>query len=677
MQSNYYLKYNKYKKKYLNLQNNEQIGGMRPLYTGLTGLTGSTRLTKMYPNIQDTIRNLPKETPLLLTEGPHNNSIDINNSSNLSNNNSSNSSDNNPSNLSNNNSSNLSNNNSSNLSNNNSSNSFNNNSSTSSNPDVSFPFKSNNSSSKSSSSNPEETTFFFVRHAQSCSNLELGYKSSKSVIGNLADKVKQKTSQPPLSEVGCLQASLLSLEIPADNNYKYYCSPSTRTIQTALIALESKYRNDGDRRKEITIVENLIEIGNYADLAGQDYQNKALDIERTQLITTWLKKWLNSNYLEYFPYCDYKLLELHKHIKDLIPIMIEIYRIKKSTKIDIENEIISDQKLFKALEDNLKILLQDHLELKVSRKSILDKICRLLNECIPIFSEETNFNLQEDAENKRQQISDINIKLGQYRSETCYYTRSDRFDFVKFKFNKEIPLGKDKKNNLQMFIEHVSLTGDKENFCFSHGSLLHEFFKLDRKMNNTEIVRCKCIVTKKENELPNFFKSSKLLQSKYEIPLSLSLPIGERESREDLMCGNLDDKDNIHLFGITDTMARDGYANKLTKKNVHRMFHLPIAEEDNGFKTKPNIEVFRPLKVVGKLVLPSSESSASSASSASPSLKVVNASSKTVDDFLVVPSAAETRSSSDPDWDQVDRKPDEWFKKYLKYKQKYLNLQNK
>jgi hypothetical protein len=49
MQSNYYLKYNKYKKKYLNLQN-KQIGGMRPLYTGLNA--------KFDPTIAETIAKL-------------------------------------------------------------------------------------------------------------------------------------------------------------------------------------------------------------------------------------------------------------------------------------------------------------------------------------------------------------------------------------------------------------------------------------------------------------------------------------------------------------------------------------------------------------------------------------------------------------------------------------------
>ena len=105
----------------------------------------------------------------------------------------------------------------------------------------------------------------WIRHAQSCSNVEV---DSAGII----ETGYKLTSQPPLTELGFYQAIQLgkvlhhgdsvSIQseqelVPIDDGYdEYFCSPSTRTILTLMIGLESKYAHNPKPIIYVNIVVN-------------------------------------------------------------------------------------------------------------------------------------------------------------------------------------------------------------------------------------------------------------------------------------------------------------------------------------------------------------------------------------------------------------------------------------
>ncbi len=304
----------------------------------------------------------------------------------------------------------------------------------------------------------------WVRHAESCSNVELhglnggaGWISkTASAVKDIVDVTIQKTSQPPLTELGIYQAIILGDFI--DSEYDgYYTSPSTRTILTLMLALESKYRKNPKAEIPVIIVENIIELQNIAGSIGQDKQNEALKPYNLKIIINYLRNWLNYNFFNYFANVDKKFMELHTRIYE---------KIKNFYSLNSSNSLISD------------IIIQ------------LEKI----DSCLSVNSEERKIDTLASVISLINRNVPRDIVLLEEIDELAYYLKLDRFDFVKFKILR-LPTSPKKINDMQQFILHLldeSRRPNEKFLCLSHGSLLKKYFKLSRKLYNTEMVEQNC-----------------------------------------------------------------------------------------------------------------------------------------------------------------------------------------
>jgi len=323
---------------------------------------------------------------------------------------------------------------------------------------------------------PKNIKIHWVRHAESCSNVEFDELSGgmnifgkiiKSVASTAEDLVNvaiQKTSQPPLTELGIYQAIMLGDFIEDDYN-GYFSSPSTRTLLTLMIALESKYRRVGTPAEGIPviIVENIIELQNIAGTIGQDKQNEALKPENLKIIINYLRNWLNHNFFNYYANIDKKFIELHKTISD---------KIKNLYIQDTANSNISD------------ILLK------------LEQI----DNCESVNSKERKVNILASVINLIYIHTTRDVVSEEEIIQLTYYTKLDRFDFIRFQILKlETTL---KNSGIQEFIEYLITNHDEklaradEKFlCLSHGSLLKKYFRLPRKLYNTEMIEQHCCST--------------------------------------------------------------------------------------------------------------------------------------------------------------------------------------
>ena len=383
---------------------------------------------------------------------------------------------------------------------------------------------------------------------------------------------RQKTSHPPLSEYGMYQASLLSDRL--EEYHTYYCSPSARTILTALISLESKYRDGARDRKEVVIVPHLIEFENVAGYFDMDYQNKPLSENSTKLIVGWFKQFLNSNFLQYFPMCDSKLVKLQEDLHDLILRIKRAYEFKKSQ---------DGQEQIDELSSFMGKLLVENLEEGERRIAILRTIEeRLMFFSDNIFNTDDNFNLEsgqrEERETLLNRIRDDIVPC--YRC-ALYYRNNDRFGFVTFAFRLPDIQFKSRENqdNLELFIDQVTRSNPRQKriCCFTHGSLLHKFFGLKKKMHNTQILQCESTTSKIKKQVLPYHVQETLDKFK-------RIKHGQRLDR---ICSSFDERKS--LFTAVDEIARSGTDNTLTKESVNRLFHLDGSNDTNSFQELPPI----------------------------------------------------------------------------------------
>ncbi len=281
-------------------------------------------------------------------------------------------------------------------------------------------------------------------------------EKATSAVKDIVDVTIQKTSQPPLTELGIYQAIILGDFI--DDNYNgYFTSPSTRTILTLMLALESKYRKNPKQEIRVVIVENIIELQNIAGSVSQDKQNEALKPYNLKIIIRYLRSWLNTNFFNYFANVDKKFMELHTRIYE---------KIKNFYSSNSSNIVISD------------IIL------------LLEKI----NSCISVNSEERKIQTLAALINLINSNVPREIVSQEEINELAYYLSLNRFDFIKFKILR-LPTSTRKINDMQQFILYLlnkSTRPDEKFLCFSHGSLLKKYFSLSRKLYNTEMIVHDC-----------------------------------------------------------------------------------------------------------------------------------------------------------------------------------------
>jgi broad specificity phosphatase PhoE len=329
----------------------------------------------------------------------------------------------------------------------------------------------------------DKITIHWVRHAESCSNVEVndldeGTSASsassassagpaspvsptsketwwskivstvKAVHSESKTKLYQKTSQPPLTELGMYQASVLGDFIDYDYS-AYFCSPSVRTILTLMIALESKYRYMDLRPITINIVDNIIELTNIAGVAGQDKQNQAVPKKNLKIIIGYFRKWLNYNYFNYFSNIDKKFNDLY-------------------------NEVFEAMGTFE--KDNPSRDLKELIGLFAD-----------IDLCIGVEGTYTKIQLLASFIERIESLPEKPISPQQIYLLKCYLN-PNRFDFIKFTFF-ETPRGETRSDDMEIFIRLLLENYNKQKvLCVSHGSLLKEHFRIEKKLSNTQMV---------------------------------------------------------------------------------------------------------------------------------------------------------------------------------------------
>jgi hypothetical protein len=249
----------------------------------------------------------------------------------------------------------------------------------------------------------------------------------------------QKTSQPPLSYKGINQAILLGIN-KLDEGFDYiYCSPTIRTIMTAIFSLRTHSYNS-ERPIKIIIIPYICEQTNPAGIFNLDYQNQPIPIDKIGRIIEYIMSWIINTFFIYW-----KDIEFDNILNNLA----EKY---------IKNQ-------------DIKLLISKLLECNNPTKRCF------LNQLIKLITEEESIDLIKFKDLKK--LYNFNFNFDLYQN-----TNTDFNEFYNI------------LNNYDDF-ENV-----KSILCFSHGSILKEHFKLTNKIKNTTIIEeyyKKIIITEPED----------------------------------------------------------------------------------------------------------------------------------------------------------------------------------
>jgi hypothetical protein len=200
----------------------------------------------------------------------------------------------------------------------------------------------------------KEIIINWVRHAESCSNIAPKFFGIPSI-----DSMRH----PPLTPLGINQAISLNIflreNIIKKGYNNYYCSPSLRTIMTALFSLRNI---EYDYELIITpwISEHLNYMGNF------DNQNNIVKPDNLRVMIKYIKNWMQTDYFNLF--IDSKffiiLIQIHKFINNIMEGFVSEESVKD---IDIADVMISIKNF-----NNIVSKLQDTRN-NILAKNILNK----------------------------------------------------------------------------------------------------------------------------------------------------------------------------------------------------------------------------------------------------------------------------------------------------------------
>lgn len=361
----------------------------------------------------------------------------------------------------------------------------------------------------------------FIRHAESCSNIieyddtgTFPFQKLYNIPVNMRELIGGKISHPPLTFKGIQQAIILGVDY-FNNEYNYdvlYCSPSLRTIMTALLALRTiNYNRIINEYSPITIklIPHLIELKNYA--GSYDLQNAIIESEKLKLMVEYIKWWFTNKWFENF--IDYELTSLINKLEILLIKLME--EIKKHYSSINELEILLIQKSIQNIFENLEIFKKCYDD---NKKLLLNELIASIKELF-INSQKLSLQIIDD-------IKQLNFKKF---TNPLFYSSCD----IDFNYTIQSP-------NIQLFIDFLNSQSTHKNIlCFSHGAILKQTFKLSNKIKNTEIIK---------------YNSDKKQIETHDEHIK-TLPYTESTCAN--ICGKLYDVDNMYLFGIINHLLSD------------------------------------------------------------------------------------------------------------------------
>jgi broad specificity phosphatase PhoE len=159
-------------------------------------------------------------------------------------------------------------------------------------------------------------TVHWVRHAESCSNIAWDVEFDYESWWLKSDKIRH----PPLSHLGIAQSIHLGYHL-MNTDHKgvysgYYVSPSIRTIMTAIFSLRMLDNADAIT---LTITPWISEQLNFASIVGQDRQNGLPTPNNLKIMVRRIKEWIKETYDKY--YFD---IHLYKLFEDITTIFNDI-----------------------------------------------------------------------------------------------------------------------------------------------------------------------------------------------------------------------------------------------------------------------------------------------------------------------------------------------------------------
>lgn len=308
----------------------------------------------------------------------------------------------------------------------------------------------------------------FIRHAESCSNIielnrdfkTFNYDEFIKYPSTIREVVGAKISHPPLTYNGIQQAIILGVHyfntLP-DLYDVYYCSPSIRTIMTALLSLRSinYYRKKNNKSPIILqLIPEIIERKSIADT--YDLQNSVISSDKLKLLVEYVKWWFVNKWFTMF--IDYEFFQFIEKLKDII---INFYQIidKYCDQYKVEREIITN--ISKILE------ILEKCNNSEKKKVVLDLI-----KLIKVLSNSTDETLLQIID----QIN--NLDFYKFLDPDFYSSCDINFDFI---LNTCVP-------DINLFIQQQESTMYKKVLCFSHGAVLKKQFKLTEYVRNTELI---------------------------------------------------------------------------------------------------------------------------------------------------------------------------------------------
>lgn len=373
--------------------------------------------------------------------------------------------------------------------------------------------------------NQIDFTIDWTRHAESCSNFDLGnyLDQEKSSIPNIPTTTTLKAAwryQPNLSFIGMQQAIQLGNNEPVQTTHydDVFVSPTVRTIMTALMALRGKPYT-------IHVIPFITE---HKNLAGEgDFQNNPVNALKLRRIVAYIKDWLEINWIKYFD--DIMVIKYLSDLKnyldnnDLDATLINTILMCKQ---NIDNKTYENRPylaygLYK--EQYLPAAKQAYCTSQ--RKTTQSDVCYDLwyKDCIDNIVQNINAlkNLLtkyiQDDNNHQQYLDPYIVFLDNIvdpsfiRGPAVDFSYWENVDLTPSHEAQHLTFNRFYTHFLPKYIQNnnnISLKKSYHFLCVSHGSILREYFRLNMSntntpkiMYNTQIFRESLSIDRAENEL--------------------------------------------------------------------------------------------------------------------------------------------------------------------------------
>lgn len=494
----------------------------------------------------------------------------------------------------------------------------------------------------------------WVRHAESCANYDQGTindnipknyekncgyqmtspkhilqekKQSKELLG-LTTYTSAFKYEPNLSFIGMQHAIMLGMNFVENqmNILPYdmvFVSPMTRTIMTALLA----FRHFPNIK--IYVIPFISEHLNIASKLNNDYQNTPVNSYDLKKRIIFIKDWLETNWLEY--YDDIEVITILEYIREKIPVLKQTNQIN-SQQYDIIFKEIMETLQCRPINYTKKNECSRKIYNDTIKKNILCNTKHVINSLI------SNMNIFDaDIKNKINKLKEL-LDPNVIRGPQVDFSIIEKFE------NQDLHSNFDNFYDkiLPLFFNNII---NNKILCVAHGSVMKEYFnkKYESFFDQNKIPKIKDLAN--TQVLEEKIKISLEDETVYGLSLNPSkyLPISIRKTFQNFEYLNYDVCRTESIKGIINYYMTKNFEESYKNKNVNSK----VPQDDT-------------------LLVPAKSSYTG----------VRWAMGYTSKDYV----NPDAKFYYDKKWNDYIPKNDQvkggYYDKYLKYKQKYLQLKN-